>query len=144
MLLPGRRKPWAPALRCGTRRLCPSVSLLNGLVGVLEEEGDLTAPAGCAAYWGDAHDGPKGHLVGLREVMVPKDVHANVRLWQAEVRAAGLAGLYLLEVARLDIVYPSRRGMLWQELQVTLEMGPLVGVVSDLVAVVLEPHSAHI
>ena len=76
--------------------------------------------------------------------MVPGDVYAEVRLWQAKVRAAGLAGLYLPEVARLDIVYPSRRGMLWQELQVPLEMGPPFGVVSDPVALALEPHLARI
>ena len=98
----------------------------------------------CAAYWEAAHDGAKGHLVGLCQVTVPGDVYADVRLWQAEVRAAGLAGLYIPEVARLDIVYPSRRGMLWQEFQVPLEMGPLLGIIPDSVAVALEPHSARI
>ena len=34
--------------------------------------------------------------------------------------------------------------MLWQELQVPLEMGPPFGVISDAVAVALEPHSARI
>ena len=58
--------------------------------------------------------------------------------------ARGLAGLYLPEVARLDIVHPSRRGMLRQELQVRSEMGPLYGVVPDPVAVALEPHSVGI
>ena len=75
---------------------------------------------------------------------VPGDVYANVHLWQAEVRAGGLARLYFPEEARLDIVYPSRQGMLWQELQVPLEMGPPFGVVSDPVGVALEPHSARI
>ena len=83
-------------------------------------------------------------MAGLRQVTVLGDVYADVLLWQAEVWAAGLAGLYLLEVARLDIVYPSRRGMLWQELQVPLEMGPPFGVVSAPVAMALEPHSACI
>ena len=77
------------------------VRLPNGLVGVLEEQGAPTAPANCAAYWGAAHDGAKGHLVGLCQVTVPGDVFADIRLWQAEVWAAGLAGLYLPKVARL-------------------------------------------
>ena len=54
------------------------------------------------------------------------------------------AGLYLPQVARPDIVYPGRRGMLWQELQVTVEMGLAFGVISDTVAVALQPHSARI
>ena len=39
----------------------------------------------CAAYLGAAHDGANDHLVGLRQVSVPRDVYADVRLWQAEV-----------------------------------------------------------
>ena len=57
-------------------------------------------------------------MVRLRQAPVPGYVDADVRLWQAEVWSAGLAGLYLPEVARLDIGFPSRRGMLRQELQV--------------------------
>ena len=75
---------------------------------------------------------------------VQEDVYADVRLWQAEVWATGLAGLYLPKVARLDIVHPSRRGMLWQELQVLLETGPPIGVVRDPLTLALEPHAARI
>ena len=75
---------------------------------------------------------------------IPGDVDADVCLWQAEVWAPGFAGLYLLEVARLDIVHPGRRGMLGQELQVPFEMGPPYGVIPDPVAVALELHSAGI
>ena len=48
-----------------------------------------------------------------------------------KVWAPGLAGLYLLEVVRLDIVYPGWRGMLRQVLQVPFEMGPPYVVVPD-------------
>ena len=72
------------------------------------------------------------------------DVYANVRLGQVEVGAAGFAGLHLPEVARLDIFAPGWRGMSWQELQVSLEMGPPVGVVPYSVAVAVEPHAAQV
>ena len=111
--------------------------LLDGLVRVFEEHGDPSTPAHRAADWGAAHDGAQGHLVRLCQVTVPGDVDADIRLWQAEVWAAGLAGLYRQEVARLDIVYPGRRGMLRQELQVPFQMGPPFGVVPDPVAVAL-------
>ena len=93
---------------------------------------------------GAAHDRAQRYLVRLRKVTVPGDVDADVRLWQVEVWAPGLAEFYLPEMARLDIVRPSRQGMLWQELEIWLEMGPPYGVVPDTVAVALEPHSAGI
>ena len=86
----------------------------------------------------------QGHMVRPQQVPVPRYVDADVRLWQTEVRAAGLTGLYLLEVERLDIGFPGRRGMLWQEHQVLFEVGPPFGVIPDSVAVALEPHAARI
>ena len=76
--------------------------------------------------------------MGLCHVTVPRDVQADVRLWQPEVRARGLTGVNLPGVASMAIVHPCRHGIPWQELQVPLEMGPPFGVVSDRVTVAPE------
>ena len=44
----------------------------------------------------------------------------------------------------MDIVHPSRHGIVWHELQVPLEMGPPFGVVSDRVTVAPEWQPAYI
>ena len=59
----------------------PEFRLPDGLVGVLEEQGDPTTPAHRAAYLGAAHDRAQGFLVRLRQVTVPRDVDADVRFW---------------------------------------------------------------
>ena len=51
--------------------------------------------------------------------------------------------LHLPEVARLDIVAAGRRGMLRQEPQVFLEVGPPVGVVPNRIAIALKPLAAQ-
>ena len=53
---------------------------MDRLVGVLEEQRDVTSLAHCAAYQGATHDCAWGTLVRLREVTVPGDVDADVRL----------------------------------------------------------------
>ena len=114
------------------------VCLVDRLVRGFEEQGYPPPPAHRAAYWGATHHGAEGPLVRLRQVPVPCDVDVDVRLGQAEVGATGLARLHLPQVARLDIVAAGRQGMLWQEPQVPLEVGPLVGVIPYSVPMPLE------
>ena len=54
---------------------------MDGLVLVLEEQGDPTTPAHRAAYLGAAHECAQGHLIRLRQVTVPANVDADVHLW---------------------------------------------------------------
>ena len=122
----------------------PEDCLLDRLVRVFEEQGYPHSPAHRAAYWGATHHGAEGPLICLRQVPVPSDVDADVRLGQQEVGATGLARLHVPEVARLDIVATGRRGMLWQEPQVPLEMGPPLGVVPYPVAMARGPLAAKL
>ena len=88
----------------------PEVCLLDRLVRMFEEQGYPPSPAHRAAYRGATHHGAEGPLVRLRQVLVPSDINANVRLGQAEVRATCLARLHLpLRASALS----SRRPASW-------------------------------
>ena len=77
---------------------------------MFEEQGYPPSPAHRAAYRGATHHGAEGPLVRLRQVLVPSDIDANVRLGQAEVRATCLARLHLpLRASALS----SRRRASW-------------------------------